>query len=62
MRDILEHLEAGAETRFEQMVEGVPDGYFRCDCGRIVPIAEGVPRNYNPYSMPMCGYCMDGKK
>ena len=59
MRDFLEHLEAAGEAEFERMTKGVPDGHFRCACGRIVPLSEGHPYSANPYSMPICGSCLE---
>jgi len=57
MRDILEHLEAIAEVRYEQMVQ--PDGRLRCGCGKVFdPDKEGGPISDNPYGMPVCGDCL----
>ena len=58
MRDFIENLEAGAELRYEEMVQ--PDGRLKCDCGRIFDAdEEGGHVSSNPYAMPVCGTCLE---
>ena len=56
MRDIIEHLEAGAEANYYEMLQ--PDGRLKCRCGKIFdPNEEGAVISSNPYGMPICGDC-----
>lgn len=56
MRDILEHLEDGAEASYHEMLQ--PDGRLKCGCGKIFDAdSEGGPISANPYAMPVCGDC-----
>lgn len=59
MMDIIENMEAAAESRIYDMTEGLPEGKFRCDCGEIDDLAHAAPSGPSPYSAPMCGKCLD---
>jgi hypothetical protein len=59
MKDLLEHLEAGAEARLEQMTDGLPEGKFRCGCGKVTDFNDAHSSSESPYSMPICGECLD---
>lgn len=58
--DIIERGEASAEDRFDEATKGLPDGQYRCDCGRVVPITSLVPAGPNPYSSGVCQHCAFG--
>ena len=56
MKDIVEHLEAGAEASYYEMLQ--PNGLLKCGCGKnFDPDSEGGPVSSNPYAMPVCGNC-----
>lgn len=58
MRDIIEHLEVGAEAEYDEMLQ--PDGRLKCGCGKSFdPDEEGGPVSTNPYAMPVCGDCLE---
>ena len=57
MLDQMESWENAAEKRYDEMAQ--PGGKLKCDCGNIFdPDKEGGPVSPNPYSMPMCGECL----
>ncbi len=58
--DIIEQGERAAEDHLEKATEGVPDGQYRCECGRIVPMKALYPSSPNPYSAGICGHCAFG--
>ena len=56
MKDIVEHLEDGAEAAYYEMLQ--PSGQLKCGCGKIFdPDKEGGIVSSNPYDMPVCGDC-----
>lgn len=56
MRDTVDHLEAGAEVEYYEMLQ--PDGRLKCGCGRIFNAnEEGGIVSPNPYAMPICRNC-----
>ena len=58
MRDIIEHLEAGAEAAYDEMLQS--DGRLKCGCGKIFDAdSEGGCISPNPYAMPVCGDCLE---
>jgi len=58
MRDIVEHLEVGAEIAYDEMLQ--PDGRLKCWCGKLFdPNEEGGTVSPNPYAMPICGDCFE---
>lgn len=58
MKDIVEHMEDGAEAAHDRMLQ--PDGRLKCDCGRIFDdSAEGGTLSPDPYAMPVCGDCFE---
>lgn len=59
MRDFVENLEDAAERNYDEMTANVPDGYFRCYCGKIAKLSEAQPMSSNPYAMPGCPECFD---
>ena len=59
MLDPLERLEVAAEAQYERVTKGLPEGRFRCGCGRITDLNDAHPWSDNPYAMPTCGECLD---
>jgi len=58
MRDILEMMEAAAESQFYDMTKGLPNGKFKCGCGRIEDLNNASPASSNPYSQMVCRECV----
>ncbi len=58
MKDFLEYLEARTEIAYNEMLR--PDGKLKCGCGNnFNPDEEGGPISPNPYSMSVCGECLN---
>lgn len=55
--DFLESMESAAEARMDEATAGLPDGKFRCCCGRIGDLDSANPVSANPYAMPVCDVC-----
>jgi len=58
MRDILEMMEDAAESQFYNMTEGLPEGKFKCGCGRIEDLNNASPASSNPFSQMICRECV----
>ena len=59
MRDIIERMEDAAEQEFYEMTKDCPEGYFKCDCGRVAHLDNAHPIANSPWAMPVCGDCFD---
>ncbi len=57
--DIYESMEDAAERRYFDATAGCPEGHWKCDCGRIVPLDEWFPVSESPYCDGVCGVCAD---
>lgn len=58
MLDIIERLEAGAEARYNKMLQ--PDGRLKCECGKFFDEdSVGGTISPDPYSMPICVDCFE---
>lgn len=58
MKDFIEQMEDCAEREYDEMLQ--PDGKLKCYCGKIFdPNEEGGMVSPNPYSMPVCGDCLN---
>jgi len=58
MRDILEVMEDAAMSVFADMTEGLPEGKFKCGCGRIEDLNNASPASSNPFSQMICRECV----
>jgi hypothetical protein len=57
MKDILKRLEGAAEQEFYEMTKNVPEGCFKCDCGKTAKLENAHPVANSPYAMPVCDDC-----
>ena len=55
--DPIEAGEDRAERAYERMHENVPDGFYRCGCGKVVPESEENFMSSDPFSIPCCNDC-----
>ena len=55
--EILDPIERG-EARIESWYyDNVKDGQFKCDCGKMIRVENGVPSSADPYSSLICDEC-----
>ena len=59
MLDRLEAMEAAAECRYDEMTAGLPEGKYRCGCGRVANLDDAASISPNPYADPICGFCFE---
>ena len=57
MRDYLETLEDACEARMADMSHDVPEGMFRCACGRVVDLGSACASSPSPFASPICPTC-----
>lgn len=59
MYDQFEAMEEACERQLDRMFD-VKTGLYRCDCGILFnPEKEGGPATSSPYSVPVCGECVE---
>ena len=51
-------MEDAAESQFYDMTKGLPNGKFRCSCGKIEDLNNASPASSNPYSQMVCRRCV----
>lgn len=57
--DAVEQAEDAAERRYEEQTDGLPEGKFRCGCGRIDDIEHAMPASASPWAEPICRECVE---